>query len=42
MALWDLGRFADALAGVDAALAVKPDYVEAHYNRGNILRDMLR
>ena len=42
VALWSLGRFEEALAGFDAALALKPDYVEAHYNRGNALRDLLR
>jgi hypothetical protein len=27
---------------LDAALILKPDYVEAHYNRGNVLRDLTR
>ena len=32
----------EALASYDAALALKPDYAEAHNNRGNALLDLNR
>ena len=34
----DLKRPAEALASYDRAIALKPDYAEAHSNRGNALR----
>ncbi len=37
-----LGRLNDALACYDRVLALKPDYVEAHNNRGNALKDLGR
>jgi hypothetical protein len=37
--LLKLSRPQDALASYDKALAIKPDHVEALYNRGNALRD---
>jgi tetratricopeptide (TPR) repeat protein len=37
-----LARPAEALASFDQALAVKPAYVEAHFNRGNVLLDLNR
>ena len=41
-ALQKLGRFDDALESYDRAIAAKPDYAEAHYNRGNILQALGR
>ena len=38
----DLKRPAEALASYDKAIALKPDDAEAHYNRGNALRDLKR
>ena len=38
----DLKRPAEALASYDKAIALKPDYAEAHNNRGNALRDLKR
>ena len=35
----DLKRPAEALASYDKAITFKPDIAEAHYNRGNALRD---
>jgi tetratricopeptide (TPR) repeat protein len=35
----DLKRPADALASYDKAIALKPDFAEAHNNRGNALTD---
>ena len=37
-----LGRLAAALESYDRALALKPDFAEVHYNRGNVLMDMGR
>jgi tetratricopeptide (TPR) repeat protein len=41
-ALQQLGRYSDALADYDAALALKPDYVEALGNRGIVLQKLVR
>ena len=38
----DLKRPAEALASYDKAIALKPDYAEAHNNRGNALKDLKR
>ena len=38
----DLKRPAEALASYKRAIALKPDYAEAHYNRGNALMDLKR
>ena len=38
----DLKRPAEALASYDKAIALKPDYAEAHNNRGNALMDLKR
>jgi hypothetical protein len=40
--LSDLNRAEEALASFDRAIALKPDYAEAYYNRGNALRDLTR
>jgi tetratricopeptide (TPR) repeat protein len=40
--LQDLGRFEEALASYDKAIALKPRYPEAFYNRGNTLKDFDR
>ena len=40
--LQKLGRSQDALASFDRALALKPDYAEALYNRGNALLALKR
>jgi predicted O-linked N-acetylglucosamine transferase (SPINDLY family) len=40
--LQGLRRFADALACYDRALALRPDYAQAHYNRGSALRQLKR
>jgi protein O-GlcNAc transferase len=42
VALEQLGRLDDALASIDAALAIKPVYAEAFYNRGIVLLRMKR
>jgi tetratricopeptide (TPR) repeat protein len=41
-ALQKLGRYSDALADYDAALALKPGYVEALGNRGIVLQKLTR
>jgi predicted O-linked N-acetylglucosamine transferase (SPINDLY family) len=38
MALQDLNRIDQALVSYDRAVALKPDFIEAHYNRGNVLQ----
>ena len=38
----DLQRLAEALASYERAIALKPDYAEAHNNRGNVLIDLER
>ena len=40
--LWSEGRQSEALVAVDAALALRPDFAEAHYNRGAILQALNR
>ena len=40
--LKNLGRLDEALMNYDRAIALKPDYVEAHSNRGNCLDEMGR
>ncbi len=35
-------RYEDALASYDRALALQPDYVEAHHNHGNALFKLRR
>ena len=42
LALHDLGRLADAEASYRQAIALKPDFAEAHYNLGNALKDLGR
>ena len=42
MALKALGRFTEALASYDNALALKPDHPKAHNNRGNALQELRR
>ncbi len=42
MTLRNLKRPEDALASYDRAIALKPDYAEAYYNRGNALMDLKR
>lgn len=37
-----MGRSADALEALDAALSANPDYVEAHVNRALVLQDLGR
>ena len=37
-----LKRFADSLADCDQALALKPDFADALYNRGNALSELSR
>jgi tetratricopeptide (TPR) repeat protein len=37
-----LKRFDEALASYDRALALRPNFVEALYNRGNLLRELKR
>ncbi|MGB6753949.1 MAG: tetratricopeptide repeat protein, partial [Xanthobacteraceae bacterium] len=37
-----LGRRDDALASFDRAIALRPDYAEAHHNRGNLLYALKR
>ena len=41
-ALQSLGRRDDAVAAYQAAIRLKPDYVEAHTNLGNVLKDLGR
>src|SRR5580765_6816889 len=36
----EIGRHAEAIASYDAALGLKPDFAEAHYNRGNSLKEL--
>ena len=36
-ALGELGRYEEALASFERAIAAEPDFAEAHYNRGNAL-----
>jgi tetratricopeptide (TPR) repeat protein len=38
----DLQRFDEALSSYARAVAVKPDYVEAHFNRGELLQRLVR
>ena len=38
--LKDLGRLREAEASYKQAIALKPDFVEAHSNLGNTLQDM--
>jgi tetratricopeptide (TPR) repeat protein len=40
--LQDLKRSEEALASYDKAIALKPDYAEAHNNRGNALGNLKR
>jgi predicted O-linked N-acetylglucosamine transferase (SPINDLY family) len=40
--LRELERFEEALASLDQALAIEPDYVDALNNRGNTLQDLQR
>ena len=35
-------RSREALANLDRVIAMKPDHVEAHVNRGNVLLDLHR
>ncbi len=42
IALQQLGRFVEAIADFDAALAQKPSYAEALCNRGNVLCELNR
>ena len=42
VALFDLGRFDDALANYEKAIIIDPVCADALYNRGNILRDFGR
>ena len=38
----ELKRHDEALASYDRALTLRPDYAEAHYNRGNALEELKR
>jgi glycosyltransferase involved in cell wall biosynthesis len=40
--LFELGRHEEALAGYDRALAIRPDFAEAHHGRGNALFKLKR
>jgi Tfp pilus assembly protein PilF len=40
--LQELKRLDEALASFDRAIALKPDYAEAFYNRGNVLQKLKR
>ena len=40
--LRELRRYPEALASIEHALRLSPDYAEAHLNRGNVLRDLGR
>src|SRR5580698_8581348 len=42
MVLHDAKRFDHALASYDKAIALRPDYAEAHHNCGAVLQDLLR
>src|SRR5581483_7711756 len=42
IALVQLDRASEALASYDRAIALKPDYADAHHCRGNILSDLRR
>lgn len=42
VALKGLGQFNEALAHYDQAIALQPDYTEAHYNRGIVLHALNR
>jgi protein O-GlcNAc transferase len=37
-----LKRYEEALTSYDRAIAIKPDYAEAYYNRGNALQELKR
>lgn len=41
-ALKALGRFDEALASYEKAIALKPDYADAFHNRANVLRELKR
>ena len=41
-ALFALGRYDNALASFEGALAIDPNHVDARYNRGNTLRELGR
>jgi tetratricopeptide (TPR) repeat protein len=41
-ALKDLKRLDEAIRSYDRAIALKPDFAEAHCNRGNALKDLQR
>jgi tetratricopeptide (TPR) repeat protein len=40
--LQDLYRFQEAFVTYEKALIIKPDCIEALFNRGNVLRDLKR
>ena len=42
LALGSQGRFEEAFTRLEQALVLKPDYAEAHNNRGNVLRALNR
>jgi len=42
VALYNQGNLNGALASYDRAISLRPDYVEAIYNRGNVLRVLRR
>jgi len=42
LALHNLGRLEEAVAGYDRALALAPDMAEIHYNRANALQSLAR
>ncbi len=42
LALKEMGHLEDALSSFDCALALKPDFVEAHLNHGAALHDLKR
>ena len=42
VALFDLGRFEEAVASYDKAISIDPYYAEAFYNRANALKDLGR
>ena len=39
-ALLDQKRFAEAIVSYDQAIALKPDFAEAHNNRGNAQQNL--
>ena len=41
-ALVDLGRYAEAVASFDRAIAGKPDFIDAHLRRAKALSDLDR